>query len=250
MTVRLLTGDCREVLAEMAAQSVDMVLADPPYGETSLEWDKRVDGWLDACLRVMKPSASLWCFGSMRFFMERADDFAGWKMAQDVVWQKHNGSGFDRDRFRRVHEHVVQFYPAKVKWRDIYRDPQFVPGDPRPNAGEVRRVGPAHRGKIADSAYRFTDKRLMTSVIPARSCHHHAIHPTQKPVDLLAALIRYSCPLSGTVLDPFAGSGSTLEAAALVGRDAIGVELKPEYAEMAEARLRGPAPSAQMELVP
>lgn len=234
---RIIQGDCRVVLADMPAGSVDMVLADPPYGETSLAWDKRVDGWLEACLRVMKPSASLWCFGSMRFFMERADDFAGWKMAQDVVWQKHNGSGFDRDRFRRVHEHVVQFYPAKAKWRDIYRDPQFVPGDPRPGAGEVRRAGPAHRGKIADSVYRFTDKRLLTSVIPVRSCHRRAIHPTQKPVELLASLVRYSCPPGGVVLDPFAGSGSTLEAAALAGCTGIGIEAKQEYAEAARARL-------------
>ena len=236
---RIIQGDCRVVLADMPAGSVDMVLADPPYGETSLAWDKRVDGWLDACLRVMKPSASLWCFGSMRFFMERADDFSGWRMAQDVVWQKHNGSGFDRDRFRRVHEHVLHFYPASAKWRDIYRDPQFVPGDPRPGAGAVLKQQGRfdHRGKIGVAPYRFTDKRLMTSVIPVRSCHHHAIHPTQKPVELLASLIRYSCPPGGTVLDPFAGSGSTLEAAALAGRVGIGIEEKQEYAEAARVRL-------------
>ncbi|WP_119731794.1 site-specific DNA-methyltransferase [Thermomonospora amylolytica] len=64
-----------------------------------------------------------------------------------------------------------------------------------------------------------------------------AIHPTQKPLGILTPLIEYACPPGGTVLDPFVGSGSTLEAARLTGRRAIGIELHEPYAEAAARRL-------------
>ena len=64
-----------------------------------------------------------------------------------------------------------------------------------------------------------------------------AMHPTEKPVGVLTPLISYACPPGGLVVDPFAGSGSTLEAARLSGRRAIGVEIDEQYAEKAARRL-------------
>lgn len=78
--------DCREVLASLAA---DIVVTDPPYGETSLEWDRWQAGWVE----LLQP-ASMWCCGSLRMFLEHVDEFSGWKMSQDVIWKKHNGSNF------------------------------------------------------------------------------------------------------------------------------------------------------------
>ena len=62
--IRLLEGDMRELIATSPDNSVDCVLADPPYGETSLTWDKRVAGWPALVRRILKPSGSLWVFGS------------------------------------------------------------------------------------------------------------------------------------------------------------------------------------------
>jgi hypothetical protein len=64
-----------------------------------------------------------------------------------------------------------------------------------------------------------------------------AIHPTEKPVGLLAILIRTSCPPGGRVVDMFAGSGAAGEACAMEGRDYVGVEIDPIMAEKARARL-------------
>ena len=63
------------------------------------------------------------------------------------------------------------------------------------------------------------------------------LHPTEKPVGILDPLIRYACPPGGTVLDPFAGSGSTAEAARLTGRKAILVEADERYCELIARRM-------------
>ena len=71
----------------------------------------------------------MWVFGSLRSFMATADRFAdaGLRLAQEIVWEKQNGSGFHADRFKRVHELAVQFYPAETPWRDVYNDVQTTP---------------------------------------------------------------------------------------------------------------------------
>ena len=63
------------------------------------------------------------------------------------------------------------------------------------------------------------------------------IHPTQKPLELLSYLIERSSNPGALVLDPFAGSGSTLKAAQLTGRRAIGIEMDAEYCQRAQAWL-------------
>ncbi|MES2989410.1 MAG: site-specific DNA-methyltransferase [Pseudomonadota bacterium] len=240
MSVRIITGDALEQMRLLAPESVDCIVTDPPYGQTSLEWDSRVAGWLPEARRVLRPGGSLWCFGSMRFFMERAADFAGWKFAQDVIWEKHNGTGLFNDRFRRVHEIACQFYPADVPWGAVYKKPLFSNDA---TARTVRKKGrPAHWiGATGETVYRSEDggPRLMRSVMFARSEHFRAIHPTQKPIATILPLIEYSCPPGGTVLDCFAGSGSVGVAAQQLGCSFIGIEIDPTFADLARDRIAG-----------
>lgn len=227
-------GDCRDVLPALP-QAMDMAIADPPYGETSLKWDKRVDG----CWPDLMPCRTLWCFGSLRFFMQERDLFTKWKLAQDIVWKKHNGSGFHADRFRRVHEHIVQFY--KGEWATIFKKPVTTPdATPRTRRSKTR---PPHLGHIDQAPYVSVDggPRLQRSVIEARSCHHYAQHPTQKPIEIILPLIEYSCPPNGIVLDPFMGSGTTLVAARQLNRKAVGIENQERYCEIAARRIQSEA---------
>jgi site-specific DNA-methyltransferase (adenine-specific) len=235
--IDLLTGDCRAVMP--AKGPFDLIIADPPYGDTSLAWDRRVAGWLTVAAACLRPAGSLWLFGSMRSFLGSPGliSRARLRYAQDIVWEKHNGSGFHADRFRRVHEHVVHLYRADAPWAGVFNETQTTADA---TARTVRRKGrPAHTGHIGTSEYVSFDggPRLMRSVQEVRSCHGRAIHPTEKPVDLLAILIRTSCPHGGLVGDFFAGSGAAGEAAAMTGRSYVGCEIDPIMAAKARDRL-------------
>lgn len=237
MTVTILTGDCREVLRTLPEASVDCVIADPPYQQTSLAWDRWPDGWPAAVRRVLKPTGSMWCFGSLRMFTERWSDFAGWRMAQDIVWEKHNGSSFHSDRFRRVHEQAVHFYRNDAPWAEVYKAKVVTLDAVKKQVRRKRR--PAHMGHIEAMPYTSEDggPRLQTSVIFARSEHGRAVHPTQKPLAIIEPLLQASCPPGGTVLDPFLGSGTTAVACALRGLSCIGIEARPDYAAIARERI-------------
>lgn len=229
--VALYLGDFREVLPGLAVHA-DLILTDPPYGETSLDWDRWPDGWPAEAAKYAK---AMWCCGSMRMFLDRRDEFAGWKLSQDIVWEKHNGSGFHSDRFKRVHECAVHWY--RGSWDDLYHQPPTTPDATRRT---LRRKGrPPHMGEIGNGAYQSEDggPRLMRSVIFAASCHGYAVHPTQKPTSILEPLIEYACPPDGLVLDPFAGAGSTLIAARHLGRRAVGIEARADYIEAVDMRL-------------
>lgn len=162
---------------------------------------------------------------------------AGLRIAQEIVWEKQNGSSFHADRFKRVHELAVQFYAAETAWRDIYNDVQTTPDA---TARTVRRKQrPPHTGQIDAGHYVSQDggPRIMRSVIYLRNCHGRAIHPTEKPSVLLEILIRTSCPQGGLLGDWFAGSGAAGEACRLSARRYIGCEIDPVMAERARSRL-------------
>ena len=236
-TCALYLGDCREILPALDV-TADCVVADPPYESTSLAWDRWPDGWLDTAASITR---SMWCFLPLRQFAEppyRGIEFhdAGWRLSQDIegehaVWEKHNGSSFHAERFKRVHEIATHWY--RGAWGDLYHE---VPTTPDATARTVRRKQrPPHTGHIEASSYTSEDggPRLMRSVIRVRSMHGRAIHKTQKPTGLLEPMIDYACPPGGLVVDPFAGSGSTLMTARSIGRRAIGVELHEPHAEQA-----------------
>ena len=233
----ILIGDCRHLMP--AHGPFDLILADPPYGDTSLAWDRRVDGWIARARDALSRTGSLWVFGSLRCFMAKADGFAdaGLRIAQEIVWEKQNGSSFHAYRFKRVHELAVQFYPTETLWRDIYNDVQTTPDATARTARRKQR--PPHTGQIDTGHYLSHDggPRLMRSVIYVRNCHGRAIHPTEKPSALLEILIRTSCPQGGLVGDWFAGSGAAGEACQLSGRRYLGCEIDAVMAERARTRI-------------
>lgn len=228
--VTIYHADFREMTGTVDAP--DLVIADPPYGQTSLRWDRWPKDWPGHVW-----GSSMWVFGTLRMFMDHASEFDGWQMSQDIVWEKHNGSSLAADRFSRVHEQAVHFY--RGPWADLYHQP---PRTMDATARTVRRkaISTHFRANASPERYESVDggPRLMRSVIQARSTHGYAENETQKPVGILTPLIEYGCPPGGLVLDPFMGSGSTLIAARDSGRRAIGIDIREDQCEIAARRSR------------
>lgn len=230
--VTLYLGDCRVLVPELGL-TADCIVADPPYGETSLAWDRWPDDWPTAISGAAK---SMWCFGSMRMFLDRRDEFTFWRLSQDVVWEKQQGSSLLDDRFRRVHEAATHWY--RGKWADLFREPPREAFHGRTHAVQANgKAKPGHDGAGTTRGYVDDGTRLVRSVLRVPNLRGRAEHPTEKPVGILDPLIRYACPPGGTILDPFAGSGSSAEAARLTGRKAILVEADERYCELIAKRM-------------
>lgn len=228
-SVTLYHGDWREQIPE--GFTADLIVTDPPYGETSLDWDRWPTGWP---VLAARHAQAMWCFGSMRMFLDQRSEFTAWKLSQDVVWEKHNGSGFAADRFKRVHEFALHWY--RGDWSEVHHDTPRVPGGSGQKSVRKRGLTP-HTGEIGDTGYVDDGLRLVRSVIYQPSMQQRAINETEKPVELVEPLIAYGCPHGGTVLDLFAGSSSTLAAARNLGRKAVGYEKRESQCEKAALRL-------------
>lgn len=187
----------------------------------------------------------MWCFGSMRMFLDHANEFAGgWTYSHDVIWEKNAGTSFANDRFRRIHENALFWY--RGPWSEIYHHTErSVRRGGWSDRSALRPVGEIsrgdrpgqHLGQLDKAPWQEDGTRLPTSILRAKNLRGLAIHPTEKPVNLLRPLIEYACPPGGLVLDPFAGSGAVLDAARQTGRRAIGIEAHEPYAEKAARRL-------------
>lgn len=214
--VTLYHGDCREVLPELERDSVHAIVTDPPYGQGfRSNWGShdRItgdDGSLDvaACLadasRLLRRGRHLYAFGPPSLVA------APYTAAVELIWDKGVvGMGDLSLPWGRSHELITfaVFEPSKAN-RDKGRGGLAA----RIRQGSVLRV-PRTNGAAT--------KR----------------HPTEKPVLLLRQIIESSTVWGEVVLDPFTGVGSTLVAAALEGRRAIGVELEERYCEIAARRL-------------
>lgn len=228
--VTLYHGDCREIAPGISA---DAVVTDPPYGDTAFKWDQWPEGWVESVTHIPQ----LWSFGSMRMFFSHHREFgeAGYRYAQEIIWEKQNGSGFANDRFRRVHEIAMQWYSGA--WGDLPRTVPRVPSTTGNKSDNGRGRSLEHYGTAPKRAYADDGSRLMRSVFKVNSMTGKALHPTEKPAGVLSPLIRYSVPNGGVVLDCFAGSGSTLATARVLGLRSVGIEMQEKYCEIIAKRL-------------
>lgn len=239
----LIRGDCAEVLPEVRPASIDMVLADPPYGITARNsWDVPIDmeALWPALLEACKDDAAIVLFSSGRFTASLMTRSPKGLWRYNMVWHKTEPTGFlNANRMPlRAHEDICVFYRRTPYYR------------PQKTGGHVRKASSAaSKGKCARSTdygdYTATSydstQRHPTSVLTYPGDKQKAwggLHPTQKPQALCEFLVRSYCPPGGTVLDFCMGSGTTGAACALAGRDFVGIESDGGYFEVAAERLR------------
>lgn len=237
--MRLICGDCLEVMPEIPDGSVDMVLCDLPYGITRNRWDSQLplarlwEEWH----RIAKPEAAIVLFSSGMFTASlMSSNPKEWRY--NLVWQKTNAVGFLNARRQplRAHEDICVFY----RRQPVY-NPIKVPGPRKVSTASHRRNSKqsSNYNAVEPNSYDSTE-RFPTSVLTfAKDKQKSAIHPTQKPVALLEWLVRTYTNPGETVLDNCMGSGSTGVACARCGRDFIGIEIEPDYYKAAKERVEG-----------
>ena len=256
---RIIVGDCVAEMARLPAGSVDMVFADPPYnlqlgGEllrpdnsrvdaVDDEWDRFADfaaydeftrAWLAGVRRVLKENGTLWVIGSYHniFRIGAILQDLGYWILNDVVWRKANPMpNFRGKRFTNAHETLIWCTRERKEKRYTFNYESMK----ALNEGVQMRSDwllPICSG----------NERLK---IDGRKAH-----PTQKPEALLWRVLLASTERGDTVLDPFAGSGTTGAVAKKLGRSFIGIEQDAAYARLASERLERVQPLAEDEISP
>jgi site-specific DNA-methyltransferase (adenine-specific) len=226
------------VLPRLEKRSASMLCTDPPFATTNLEWDKPVDWRLFwPCVeQLCKVYAVMALFSSGKFTHKLvASNLKNFRY--ELIWEKPMPVGFLSANRRplRGHENILIF--AREFYRSVY-NPQMI-------KGKMHKIGPpgkpsGHYGKHnLDFPTRVTNKYHPRSILRFSKPHGaQSLHPTQKPLELMLWLVRsYSNPRH-LVIDPFMGSGTTLVAAKMTGRRAIGVDSNERFCEIAAKRLR------------
>lgn len=243
--ISLFQGDCFELIKEIPRKSVDAIITDPPYGTTSLAWDMKIDlaAWWEVVEAVVKDNGVIVMFAQQPF----ATDLINSNRKQfryELIWRKNSPIGFldANARPMRIHENILVFSRYFRRSNDGKRaastyNPQFTVGKPYHRKHGPRR---ASHYNYSSPEYESTNlgRRYPVDVLdfPNRN-GAKSLHPTQKNLDLVRWLVLTYTNLNEIVLDPFAGSGTTLVACQQAGRQAIGFELSPQYCEIAQTRL-------------
>jgi len=246
MTIKLMLGDCLDRMSEIPDGSIDLVLADPPYGTTACKWDTVIpfEPMWTHLKRVTKKNSAIVLFGSQPF--TSALVMSNPKMFKYVwVWEKTQATGFLNAKKRPLvsHEDIVVFCSGQ----SVY-NPQKTTGHKPINTytktpevfnktevyGKVNKVisGGGETDRFPRSVQVFSsDKQINKS--------NGTIHPTQKPVALMEYLVKTYTNEGDTVLDFVMGSGTTGLAARNLNRNFIGIELEPKYFDIASTRING-----------
>ncbi|WP_454731905.1 MULTISPECIES: DNA-methyltransferase [Cupriavidus] len=234
--------------------SIDLIVADPPYGlgkdygndsdrlsgPAYLEWSA---AWIDAVVPKLAPRGSLYLFCTWQYSPEL---FVMLKqrltMINEIIWDRRVPSmGGTTRKFSSVHDNIGFFARARDYYFDL--DPVRVPYDAETKKARSR---PRFEGKKWLEVG-YNPKDLWSVPRIHRQDPERAAHPTQKPLDIVQRMVLASCPPGGLVLDPFTGSGTTAVACARHGRRFVGFEMNPEYAGVARERVAQAITAPQAE---
>jgi DNA modification methylase len=230
-------GDCLEVLKTLADSSVDLVIADLPYGQTSCDWDIAIDMdklW-EQLKRVGKETTAYIFFCTTRFGYEIIKSNEKW-FRYDLVWSKPNSRcGFLNSNKMplRSHEMIYIFY-KKLPLYNIADNHTRIHNerkecDNKPDTS-------IYRNKSYTLVGQSWEPKLPNSIIEC-NINKKRKHPTEKPQSILEWLVKYYSKRGDVILDPTMGSGSTGVACKTLGRNFIGIEMDKEYFDVASAQL-------------
>lgn len=235
----LVNEDCLKALKKVKTESVDLVFADPPFNigykydqyqdnkpkHTYLAWTRK---WIQAVVRTLKPNGSIFVAigdeyaAEIKIILDQA--FGKDRMRNWIIWHYTFGV-YCQKKFGRDHAHVLYY----TRGRDFVfnGDSIRVPSARQTLYGDKRSD---ERGRVPSDVWLYP--RVCGTFKERRG------HPCQMPEALLDRVIKVASNTGDVVLDPFAGSGTTLEVAQKLNRRFIGMEISREYCRIIKARLQ------------
>ncbi|MEM7532393.1 MAG: DNA methyltransferase [Chloroflexota bacterium] len=234
--VKLICGDAIEQLAQLDDQSVDLIIADPPYNlgknygnnhdlkgfDDYISFTKQ---WLTESKRVLKDTGTIYVFMGVRFISYLYDVldrdlqffFNSW-----ICWHYTQGLG-KRRGFSPRHDDILMF--TKTEKYNFYLDPVRVPQKYYRARNNMRGANPGDVWLFSHVHYCNENRQK---------------HPTQKPEGLIERMVLASSQDGDLVVDPFSGSGTTARVCQQLNRRCLGIEMNPDYIEGTKARLAQP----------
>ena len=247
-------GNCIEVLNEKVNEgSVDLIFADPPYNLSgnglkwkgnktggdwymvNEEWDKMTAPeymqftrkWIRACHRVLKDNGSIYISCTYHNIAEVMIVLKqlNFKINNIITWQKTNAMP---NMTKRLFTHSTEFVVWAVKGKKWVF-----------NYEELKRINPEKQKDGSRKQMRDVwSLPLVQGKERLRGTDSRALHPTQKPEEMLKRIIIASSNEGDLVLDPFLGSGTTVVVAEQLKRNWIGIEINKKYVEAAKKRIK------------
>lgn len=250
---RVICGDCLEVMKGIPDGAVDLVVTSPPYtdkrdyGGLQYSWDDMMNGFFESVEHALSPSAQILVNLGQSHNNGELDDYwsewvkfvrgRGWRFYGRYVWDQGYGLPGDwNGRLAPSYEFVFHFNRIAVEVQKWIRTNERKPSGTgmRGKDGVVKqKSSPDKCGgkyKVPDNVIRIFREQSREPIVKE--------HPARFPVELPAFLIKtFSSKDTDIIIDPFAGSGTTLVAAKQLGRKYIGIEINPDYCKIAEQRL-------------
>lgn len=265
---RLIHGECRSEMKKLRANSIDLILTDPPYPEinreygklTEDEWHELMHAVVNEGRRLLKPTGSMVIIlqpnfekiGKMRVWLWEFMAWAGreWNVIQDAYWWNHGclpSACCNRKHglMRQSMKMCVWLGPS-----DCYRNQDnvlWLPSDDnfaQSKSDSALRIAPSgqhYRGSRIANTVAERGGSTPFNLLPVAgggSAAPNNSHPAKTPYDVAAWWVKYLLPKNGVLLDCFAGSGSMLVAGLDFGASkVIGIEQKKKYLRIAEKRI-------------
>jgi len=236
--IKLMQGDCLELMKSIPNGSIDAIITDPPYGTTACKWDSVIsfDLMWEQLNRIIKPNGAIVLFGSEPFSSAlRMSNIKNYKY--DLIWEKPNPSNplLAKKRFMSFHENISIFYKKQPtynpqKEKRLNKDKRIATNK---HFSKPDIIG----GKVFIEAISTNSNTKHPSSVLKFNRQNQGLHPTQKPVSLMEYLIKTYTNENETVLDFTMGSGTTGVAAKNLNRNFIGIEQDENYFNIAKTRI-------------
>ena len=236
----LFQGDCLDIMPLIPNKSVQLILADLPYGTTACKWDVIIpfDLLWEQYKRIIKDNGAIVLTASQPF--TSALVMSNPKMFKyEWIWDKHIPRNFINAKIMPMqkHENVLVFGKGKLKYNPqmTLRDkPVIVKNYSKKDKDSVYKL---NSDGSNSKSYTYTHRNPDTIILDCWEANKDKIHPTQKPVALFEYLIKTYTNEGDLVLDNCMGSGTTGVACVNLNRDFIGIEKDPKYFEIAVSRV-------------